>query len=331
MSIQYIIDRAQQIEIDRRRMVGQTISRSQRVKTAERSTAQPYKFTVTPPPQIPWEQARPVIEVIDLADRAGEYEISLNNSAGMQYITRYQGELTASQRAALTIDSVSTTTAAITVGNLPAVSSSSTTFTTSTTAQSLPTSVDPEHDRAFSSTRADFLITTAEYTAKQANILTGSVISASVYVTSGQTVTSITPNWATYGGVSYTRIVMSAPANVSSPRLPVAVPAIFTKTVTTAVSATTVLFRRGDLIQPANSRYPYSVTEDVLRGSNSTVTVPLHRAIITSENITVTGQNLKIGNQVTWRVIVMGLPTYTLINRQRVQYNGDFELIEKVI
>ena len=35
MSIQNIINRAQQIEIDRRRMVGQSISRSQRIKTAE--------------------------------------------------------------------------------------------------------------------------------------------------------------------------------------------------------------------------------------------------------------------------------------------------------
>ena len=70
MSIQSIINNAQQIEIDRRRMVGQSISRSQRIKTAERSTSQPWKFKVSPPAQLSWTEGRVIAEAIDLGDSA---------------------------------------------------------------------------------------------------------------------------------------------------------------------------------------------------------------------------------------------------------------------
>jgi hypothetical protein len=213
--IQYIIDNAQQIEIDRRRMVGQTVSRSQRIKTAERSTAQPWKFRVTPPAQIPWTTGRVVAEAISAGDRVAEYEISLNNSSGMNYITAYQGGMTAPQRAALTISSTGTST--LTLTNLP------------------------------------------------------------------------------------------------------------------SVSTTTVLFAAGDIIQPANSRYPYAVTDTIVRGASTTTNVTLNRPLITSEGISLIGQTLLIGNSCTWQVVLTIIPTYTLIYGQRMQYNGDFELIEKII
>jgi hypothetical protein len=100
---------------------------------------------------------------------------------------------------------------------------------------------------------------------------------------------------------------------------------------TTTISSTSVMFAAGDVIQPANSRYPYTVTAPVLRGSGTTVTVPLHRAIITSEGINLNTHGVLVGNSCTWRVIVTGLPSYTLIPIRRVQFTGDFELVEKVI
>tara|TARA_R110000868_G_scaffold69724_2_gene204906 strand:- start:134 stop:781 length:648 start_codon:yes stop_codon:yes gene_type:complete len=215
MSIQNIINKAQQIEFDRRRMVGQSISRSQRIKTAERSTGQPWKFKVTPPAQLPWTASRAFIEVIDFNDRVNEYTISLNDNSGMNYITAYQGQMTQIQLNDLTISTSTTSTLVLTT--LPAISSS------------------------------------------------------------------------------------------------------------------TVMFRAGDLIQPENSRYPYSVTTTVLRGSSSTVSVPLHRSIIASEGVNLMTQGVKVGNSATWQVIVTGLPTYALIPMRQVQYTGDFELIEKII
>jgi hypothetical protein len=215
MGIQNIINRAQQIEIDRRRMVGQSISRSQRIKTAERSTSQPWKFKVTPPGQLPWTASRAFIEVIDFNDRVNEYTISLNDNPGMNYITAYQGEMTQVQLNDLTISTSTTSTLVLTT---------------------LPTT-----------------------------------------------------------------------------------------------ASTVVMFKPGDLIQPENSRYPYSVTAEVLRGGGSTVSVPLNRPVITSENINLMTQGVKVGNSATWQVIVAGLPTYTLTPMRQVQYTGDFELIEKII
>jgi hypothetical protein len=219
MSLQTIIDRSQTIEIDRRRVVGQTISRSQRIKTAERATAQPWKFTVTPPGYLKWSESRGLIEVIDQADRVDEYTIKLSNTDNMSYITAYQGELTIGQLNSLSISAVSTNT--FTITGLPAI---------------------------------------------------------------GGTITS-----------------------------------------------STVVFSPGDYIQPANSRYPYSVVSSVVRGSSTTTNVTLHRNVITSEGITLTGQSLAVGNTCTWRVIVSGLPTYQLTPMRLVQYTGNFELVERII
>jgi len=213
--IQYIIDKAQQIEIDRRRMVGQSVSRSQRIKTAERSTGQPWKFKVTPPAQVPWTVGRAITENINNNDRVDEYTVSLSNNPGMNYITAYQGAMTQAQLNDLTISTSTTSTLVLTT---------------------LPTT-----------------------------------------------------------------------------------------------ASTVVMFKPGDIVQPENSRYPYSVTAEVLRGSGSTVSVPLHRSIITSENINLMTQGVKVGNSATWQVIVTGLPTYSLIPMRQVQYTGDFELIEKII
>ena len=225
MSIQNIINRAQQIELDRRRVVGQSISRSQRVKTSERSTSQPWKFKVTPPGSLSWADSRGFIEVINLQDRVEEYQITLAGSAGLNYITEYQGGFNSTQTNTMTIASVSTASMVLT--NLPDL---------------------------------------------------GDNIRHNEYVLTSTVVLSV-----------------------------------------------------GDLVQPANSRYPYAVTSTVLRGSTTTVTVSLNRPIVTSEDITLTGENVLVGNQVTWRVLVSGLPTYKLIPGRRVQYTGDFELIEKVI
>ena len=224
MSIQSIINSAQQIEMDRRRMVGQTMSRSQRIKTSERSTAQPWKFKVTPPAQLPWSTGRAIAETINTGDRVTEYEISLNGSAGMNYITAYQGNLRQTQIDDLTVNSTGTST--LTLTNLPNIGAS---------------------------------------------------------------------------------------AQVG------------------LISTTTVLFAVGDIIQPENSRYPYAVTETVLRGASTTTNVTLNRPLITSEGISLTSNGVKVGNSCTWRVVVVGLPTYTLIYGQRMQYTGDFELVEKII
>jgi hypothetical protein len=331
MSLQTIIDKAQTIEIDRRRVVGQTISRSQRIKTAERATAQPWKFTVTPPAYLKWADSRGVIEVIDLGDRVEEYEISLSNTAGMNYITEYRGDLNSTQLAALTIQTAST--ASMTITGMPDIASTITNRTYAMTAVSFSEVSNATYNRALSTARTDFLITNAEFDANYYSIRPGDTLSVPTYITGSQTISSITRNYFTLNGVGYTRIVMSAAASANSTVASTdgSQNVLVTSTFETYVSSSTVVFNIGDIIQPANSRYPYTVTEPVVRGVNTTTNVSLNRNVITSEGVTLAGQALSVGNDCTWRVVVSGLPTYQLTPMQLVQYTGNFELIERIV
>ena len=331
MSLQTIIDKAQVIEIDRRRVVGQTISRSQRIKTAERATAQPWKFTVTPPAYLKWADSRGVIEVIDQGDRVEEYEISLSNTAGMNYITEYRGGLNSTQLSAVTIQTAST--ASMTITGMPSIGATISSTSYAATAVSFATTTNSTYNRALSTARTDFLITNAAYNANYANIQVGNTLAATVYIVSGQTISSITYNYITIAGVGYTRIIMSAAPDSNSPSASVNNGSNVSVTVSSSitVSSSTVVFNIGDIIQPANSRYPYTVTQPVVRGVSTTTNVSLNRNVITSEGVTLSGQALSVGNECTWRVVVSGLPTYQLTPMQLVQYTGNFELIERIV
>jgi len=214
MSLQTIIDSAQTIDIDRRKIVGQTISRSQRLRTAERESSVAFKITVTPVARFRYSQYRTVLESLMQKDRFEESKVNLANRSGLDYITRYQGGLTSGQLSSMTISQFTGTT--VTFGSLPSVSSS------------------------------------------------------------------------------------------------------------------TYLFRAGDFIQPANSRYPYIVTQDLQRGSLSQATATVHRSLITSENTTTTGTFL-VGTATTLQLVVTELPTYRLIQRDWAEFSGDFTLVEKII
>lgn len=331
MSIQNIIDQAQQIEIDRKKFVGQTMSRSQRIKTSERSTAQPWRFKITPPGALKWADSRGFIEVIDTNDRINEYEISLNNNSAMNYITAYQGGLSTSQVNSLTIFSTGTSTMSIT--GLPSIGATISSRNTAITAWSFSAASSTTYRRAFSTSRNDFLITTADYNANWNNIKVGDTLNTSTYVTGGQTISSIDYNYITINSVSYSRIVMSAVANANSTQAitdgqyNISVDDSFSL----LVSSSTVILAAGDFIQAANSRYPYTVTANVVRGANTTTNCTLNRPIIASEGISLNGQTLNVGNSCTWQVVVATLPTYQLIPNRQVQYTGDFELIEKII
>jgi hypothetical protein len=92
-----------------------------------------------------------------------------------------------------------------------------------------------------------------------------------------------------------------------------------------------VIFKKGDIVQPENSRYPYAITNDILRGTGTSITLILNRPVVTSEGITLTSTGVLVGNDCTWKVLVAALPTYKLVANRQVQFTGDFELVEKVI
>ena len=109
-----------------------------------------------------------------------------------------------------------------------------------------------------------------------------------------------------------------------------------------SVGSTVVLFRAGDFVQVG--LYSYIVTADVLRGTNSTVNVPVHRnliSVLTSTVACVTGEfgtTVSMGGTIytgiTFPVVLREYPTYTLVpmtNDSFISWNGAFKAFESVL
>jgi hypothetical protein len=93
-------------------------------------------------------------------------------------------------------------------------------------------------------------------------------------------------------------------------------------------TSTKYVFKKGDFIQPNTSRYPYTVTSDVLASSSGLITVPVNRGIYT--DVTLTGKTIIYGPSVKWYVKVTKMPTWTLTPGRLIQWNDDFELTESL-
>jgi hypothetical protein len=109
-----------------------------------------------------------------------------------------------------------------------------------------------------------------------------------------------------------------------------------------SVSSGIYLFKIGDFVQV--DRYAYIVTADVLRGSGSTVNVPVHRNLIATLVSPVAcvageyGTTISMGGLtytgVTFPVILRDYPTYNLVpmtNDSFVQWTGAFKAFESVL
>lgn len=103
MSLQTIIDTAQKIIFDRRKVVGQTISRSQRIKSAKRNSANPLALTVTPSAFFNYATARDLVEGVMLNDRYTEFTVKLGNTTRTAYLNEYRGNMPLDQAKAMTI------------------------------------------------------------------------------------------------------------------------------------------------------------------------------------------------------------------------------------
>lgn len=90
--------------------------------------------------------------------------------------------------------------------------------------------------------------------------------------------------------------------------------------------------------------YSYIATADVQRGSGSTVTIPVHRNLITTLTTTVAavigqyGTTVSMGGStytgITFQVVLRDYPTYTLVpmtNDSFIQWSGSFRAFESVL
>jgi hypothetical protein len=109
-----------------------------------------------------------------------------------------------------------------------------------------------------------------------------------------------------------------------------------------AIASTVFLFKAGDFVQVG--LYAYIVTADVLRGSNPTVNVPVHRSLLTALTTTVAcvagefGTTVSMGGStytgVTFQVVLREYPTYSLTpitNDSFINWSGSFKAFESVL
>jgi hypothetical protein len=96
------------------------------------------------------------------------------------------------------------------------------------------------------------------------------------------------------------------------------------------VASGTLMLRAGDFVMVGI--YPYKVTENVFRGSASTVTVTVNRPIIYTIDVAVNSP-IYVGNDVEFTFLMEAFPTYTLVpmtNGAFIQWDSDFVFREAV-
>lgn len=232
MSLQTILSICESVGINDQRFVGQTVSRNQKITTAEILTVVPFVFDMRPMNYLLYSQNRTTLNSLRIPDKSLQQYLNFGSTGWLNYI-KYQGDMTSVQIAAC--------------------------------------------------------------------------------------------QWQTSSGG--TGPILSK--NLVLGSLP-------------SISADAYLFRIGDFVQVG--LYSYIVTSDVLRGSGSTVSVPVHRNLLTvvaspipcvaGEFGTTVSMGGTIYTGITFPVILREYPTYTLIpmtNDSFINWNGTFRAFEQVL
>jgi hypothetical protein len=99
----------------------------------------------------------------------------------------------------------------------------------------------------------------------------------------------------------------------------------------TSTTSSTVMFEPGDFVQlSGNYKYPYTVTSRVLRGSGSTIAVPINRPFIDQAGYTEAGAGILVGKNVTWQMVMTKKPSYRVIPGGFLEWTDVFELAEVI-
>ena len=109
-----------------------------------------------------------------------------------------------------------------------------------------------------------------------------------------------------------------------------------------AISVSAYIVKAGDFCQVG--RYSYIATADVLRGSGTTVNIPVHRSLIDAVTAPIDavigqyGTTVALGGNsytgITFPVILRDFPTYALVpyaNDSYLQWSGEFKAFESVL
>ena len=173
----------------------------------------------------------------------------------------------------------------------------------SITAASFATSTSAVYNSAVSTTRSDFLVANSIVSGLTTPLSTGDIVNISGYVFGGQTIISITNSYITLAGIPYTRIIMSAVANGTSPGANFNGAQNLTPSITSSVAA------RYNTALSA-SRTDFLITQSQLSGITISVTDSLSVAtfITTVHTVSSIISNYTTISGVSYAQIIMSGP-----------------------
>ena len=331
MSLQQIIDTAVNVEINRSKLVAQTISRSGRISVASRNWANPFRFTITPKPVWTAAEYRSVFAELLDNDRYLPHGFYLNNidpttfaaDLGNSWMVNYQGGADANGNNA--IDSYQASSA--TSGAMLCL----TNINSTTIVAGTYLAKEGDYLR-LASTRYPYIATADVVIPTAATAITGTITAAGVTVlleptitgvfagnnlsfVSTTTRTSITGITST-SGLSVGQIITENGSNVGS---------FGGLTYIAAILSTTSI-----LIQSTTDCTAGAITfNGTGPTSTPTVCIPVHRGYIGTVS---TNTNVYVGARGAQFVATVGkLPQVRYLPGKLVELTGDIELIEEIL
>jgi hypothetical protein len=120
MSLNTILSVCESIAINDQKLVGQVLSRNQRISTSELLTVQPFEFTMKPMNYLLYSQNRSLLSTLRTNDKATEQFLNFGVTGWLNYIA-YQGDMTSVQIGACAWQT-SSANKTLVLGSLPSIS-----------------------------------------------------------------------------------------------------------------------------------------------------------------------------------------------------------------
>lgn len=117
MSLNTILAISESIAINDQKLVGQVLSRNQRISTSELLTVQPFEFTMNPMKYLLYSQNRSLLSTLRVNDKALEQYLNFTNIGWLNYVA-YQGDMTSGE-IALCEWQTSSANKTLVLGNIP--------------------------------------------------------------------------------------------------------------------------------------------------------------------------------------------------------------------
>ena len=120
MSLNTIVQISESSAINDQKLVGQVLSRNQRISTSELLTVQPFEFTMNPMKYLLYSQNRSLLSTLRVNDKALEQYLNFTNIGWLNYVA-YQGDMTSGQIATCEWQT-SSANKTLVLGSLPSIS-----------------------------------------------------------------------------------------------------------------------------------------------------------------------------------------------------------------